>query len=381
MQETNRSHLDLQLEKWRANCPWVSLALMYQQMSCEEMRKEFGSSFYVSETEKTFPIAYMLVVYDSPGQILRLLKSIYRPHNLYCIHPDARQGRKFREFFDNIANCLDNVFVVSQQIKIYYEHISITDAQLNCMRDLEKYPEPRWKYVINLCGKEVPLKTNREIVEYLQMLKGYSAVNAYPLPEVHRRQRITYKFHLDGHGHNRQTWEKQATPPTSVPLYKSANFIAASRAFTHFLLHDPRSRELYDYLISVRDPEEIFYASLYALPSAVGARAPTKVMDKSDVPTVDAFIWVTDSTEKKYSHIICPGQKIVHDICILTALEMQRIEKSVVTKHVFFFNKYYLEWDPTPMDCMEERLVETNIEEYKRDCLPQHWQEKAPYGC
>ena len=116
----------------------------------------------------------------------------------------------------------------------------------------------RWKYVINFCGKETPLKTNREIVKYLQMLKGYSAVNAYPLPEVHRRQRFTYKFHLDGHGNNRQTWEKQATPPTSVPLYKSANFIAASRVFTHFLLHDPFSRELHDYLISVRDPEEIF---------------------------------------------------------------------------------------------------------------------------
>ena len=33
------------------------------------------------------------------------------------------------------------------------------------------------------------------------------------------------------------------------------------------------------------------------------------------------------------------------------------------------------------MDCMEERPVETNIEEYRRDCLPQHRQEKAPYGC
>ena len=115
--------------------------------------------------------------------------------------------------------------------------------------------------------------------------------------------------------------------------------------------------------------------------NAIGATPPVTVMDTSDVPTVDAFIRVTTSTGKKYSHTISPGQKIVHDICILTALEMQRIVKSGVTKHVFFFNKYYLEWDPTPMDCMEERLVETNIEEYRRDCLPQHWQEKAPYSC
>ena len=29
VQEANRSHLDLQLDKWRASCPWVSLALKY----------------------------------------------------------------------------------------------------------------------------------------------------------------------------------------------------------------------------------------------------------------------------------------------------------------------------------------------------------------
>ena len=32
------------------------------------------------------------------------------------------------------------------------------------------------------------------------------------------------------------------------------------------------------------------------------------------------------------------------------------------------FNKYFLEKDPIPMDCMKERLVEANMEEYIRHC-------------
>ena len=167
-QEVNCSNLGLQLRAWRKNTPWLPFAQNYEKMSCDEIRKDFHSNFYVSEVEKDFPIAYILVVYQAAGQILRLLKAIYRPHNLYCIHPDARQGKDFKVFFDNIANCLDNVFVVSKPIEVYYGHISITDAQLNCMQDLEKYPQSRWKYAINLCGREIPLKTNREIVKSLQ---------------------------------------------------------------------------------------------------------------------------------------------------------------------------------------------------------------------
>ena len=373
-QEVDSSNLSLQLEKWRAKTPWKSFTLKYKQMSCGEIRKEFENIFYVSQVEKNFPIAFILVIYTNPGQMLRFLKSIYRPHNLYCIQPDARQGPEFKEFFDNIANCLENVFVVSNPVKVYYGHISITDSQLNCMRDLEEYPESSWKYVINLCGREVPLKTNREIVEYLQILKGYSGVNSYPLPEHVRRERFTYKFRPNAHGNNVQTLEKQAKPPSGIKFYKSNNFISASRAFVHFILHDPVSIILHDYLTTVLDPEEHFYSTLYNLPQAPGARPPNEIVEWSKVPTVDAFIWISKQT-------VCHGKK-VHAICILSALEMQKIEKSGVCQDfIFFFNKYFLEWDPIPMDCMEERLVEANMDEYRRDCLPNSPQKKAFYSC
>ena len=67
----------------------------------------------------------------------------------------------------------------------------------------------------------------------------------------------------------------------------------------------------------------------------------------------------------------CPGRRVVHGICILTTRDLERVQKvDMSTQYTsFFFNKYFLEWDPTPMDCMEERLVTTNVEEYQRDCV------------
>jgi hypothetical protein len=369
-QEVKSSNLSLQLRAWRNNTPCVPFALKYKKMSCDEIRKEFHNNFYVSEMEKDFPIAFIVVVYKAAGQILRLLKSIYRPHNLYCIHPDARQGTDFKDFFDNIANCLENVFVVSQPIEVYYGHISITDAQLNCMRDLEKYPRSRWKYAINLCGREIPLKTNREIVKSLQELKGYSAIDAYPLPGFYKWERFNYKFHLDALGNMHATREEQAKPPTGIKLHKSMNFIAASRDFIQFILHDPISIGLHDYLTTALDPEEHFYSSLYVLPHAKGARPPTELLNKSDIPKVDSFLWVTDPSQEERNKV-CPGKTLVHHICILSAMEMQKIHNAAVSSEevFFFFNKYYLELDPIPMDCMEEALLEANMNEYIKDCM------------
>ena len=371
--EMRQSNLTSQLQDWKSSRPWEAFALKYKKMSCDEIRDEFNNNFYVSQVEKDFPIAYIFVVYTNAGQVLRLLKSIYRPQNLYCIHPDARQGKRFKEFFTTVAKCLDNVFVVSKPVKVYYGHISITNAQLQCMQDLEKYPQSRWRYVINLCGREVPVKTNREIVESLMKLRGYSALHEYPLPKTYWEKRFLYKFRLND-SRMEPTKVKQAKPPKGIELYKSMNFIAASRAFVHFLLYDPLSQKLHSYLSTVYDPEEHFYSSLYALPQAKGARPPKKLLGKYDMPIVDNFIWVNRRWQVKNRRKYCPGGKIVHGICILTAQDMGRIEQLGVRSQrpVFFFNKYFLEWDPTAMDCMEERLVQANMDEYRRDCMPNY---------
>ena len=360
-----------QIGQWKKNKPWEQFALKYKNMSYEEIKHEFENSFYVSETEKDFPIAYIFVVYTNAGQVLRLLKTIYRPQNLYCIHPDTKKGKTFASFFKTITKCLDNVFVASKPIRVYYGHHSIMDSQLLCMQDLVKYPVTRWKYAINLCGREVPVMTNREIVESLRKLKGYTALNLKNLTPNFWTSRFRYKFRLNHKGYIAPTHERQSKPPQGIKVYKSMNFIAASRAFVQFILSDPLSRKFQKYLSTVYAPEEHYYSSLYALPQAKGAMPPKGLLRHFEMPVVDNFIWINTKWQVKNVHYYCPGRRVVHGICILTTPDLGRIEKNAIRpkQPIFFFNKYFLEWDPTPADCMEERLVQTNMAEYWHDCV------------
>ena len=358
-----------QVNNWRSQHPWENFAKKFTG-SCDIIREEFSNSFYVSPVEKNFPIAYILIVYSNAGQVIRLLKAIYRPQNTYCIHPDARQGTEFSGIFQAISRCLDNVFVVSRPISVYYGHHTIMDAQLNCMDDLMKRPKGSWKYVINLCGREVPLKTNREIVESLTKLKGYSAVLSSNLTSNAVRRRFAYKYKLWKDGLMHVTSKLQKKAPFGIKIYKSMNFLAGSYAFVEFILNDDRAKALSNYLRTAYAPEEHFYASLYELPDARGAKPKEDTIAYIDIPEIDRYIWIISNYQKSHASKLCPGKKIVHRICILTAPDMEHVVDAVKARRpTFFFNKYFLEWDPTVVDCMEEKLVGANMEEYWKDCV------------
>ena len=356
-----------QLKVWKNE---ESDAQFIQRMSsCANVVEEFSNNFYVSSEEKDFPLAFIFVVYTNARQVVRLLKAIYRPHNLYCIHPDARQGEEFARVFRQISKCLDNVFVASKLINVYYQHHTIMDSQLNCMEDLLKYEPQRWKYVINLCGRELPLKTNREIVSSLKRLKGASAVDSVLLGRKAHiwEDRFTHKIALNyTSGRIYYTSQKAGRPPHHIQIYKSFNFIAATRPFVDFILHSRKAIDFRNYLKELKIPEEHFYASLGRLPEAPGGYPKN---GNIAVPVVDQYIWLNSAGKPRKYHQVCEG-KPVHFICILTVGDLPEIYRLGVynPRPHFFFNKYFMEDDHVVMDCMEERLVKQNMLEYKRDC-------------
>ena len=334
--------------------------------NCTRVIEEFQHNYYVSAEEEGFPLAFIFVVYTNAQQVIRLLKAIYRPHNLYCIHPDARQGLEFAYPFYQISKCLPNVFVASRLTKVYYGHHTIMDAQLNCMHDLVNYHYSKWKYVINICGRELPLKTNREIVASLKALNGSSALGyAKHISPFWWRKRFVYKYALNSRGEMHKTKQRLGRVPHGISIRKSMNFMAASQQFVVFLLTSKKAIALRKYLRDVYAPEEHFYSSLYSLPEAPGGRPERGTV----VPTVDQFIWITNRSTKKHTRWYCKGW-VVHSICVLGSGDLPSIVKSArnTKSPFFFFNKYFLERDHVVMDCMEERLAEQNIKEYEQDC-------------
>ena len=119
----------------------------------------------------------------------RLLRAIYAPQNIYCVHVDNKSEPSVVSAISGITSCFPNVFMVSQAVDVVYAGWPRIQADLNCMADLYN-SSTKWKYFINLCGQDFPLKTNLEIVRMLRSLKGRNSLESERMPEG-KKWRVT----------------------------------------------------------------------------------------------------------------------------------------------------------------------------------------------
>ena len=139
--------------------------------NCTVFRRDQGYIDHpLSLIERDFPLAFALIVYKNVEQVERLLRSIYRPHNYYCLHIDKKIDNQTKNAFAAIAECFNNVFIVPNPVDVQWENITIVQAELLCMQYL--WAVKSWKYYIDLTGQEFPLKTNLEIVMILKSMDG-----------------------------------------------------------------------------------------------------------------------------------------------------------------------------------------------------------------
>ena len=315
-------------------------------------------NFYISDTEKKFPLAYVILFHNSPQQIMRLLRVIYRPHNVYCLHPDGKADKNIIRAFRKLASCFDNIVIPDDLVEVTYMHISMVDAQLKCLRYLTyNYQPVLWKYANILCGKELPFNSNRVMVDTLSKLNGDSVVNAYKVSNDIYRERFESHYEAKN-GKMQKLGPRWWRAPFGIKLYKSVNYISVSKRFVRFLLTSPRVRALHHYMSTALMPDEEFFATAYMLPEAPTSRLTSRVK----VILVKTF-FKTNYPGKK-----CAG-KAVHTSYILNIRDLPLLHEYMRGKRtIFFYNKYLLEYDHVVMDCMEQRIVEQNKLEYKRDC-------------
>ena len=322
---------------------------------CSYVRDLLSSdNFYVSDTERNFPLAYVIPFHNNPQQIMRFLRVIYRPHNVYCLHPDRKANKTMIQAFRKVVSCLDNIFVPDELVSVTYMHISMVDAQLNCLHHLvNDYQHFQWKYASNLCGKELPFNSNRVLVEKLMELDGDSLVNAYKIPDIDHRERFTSHFRVkDG---KMSAYEPRSDEmPFGIQMYKSLNYISASRQFAIFLLTSPKVKAIHCYMTTALMPDEELYATAYMLPEAPTAHRSYE----SKLSLIKAFFLPPNFKGT------CTG-KPVHMSCVLDVRAIPLFHSENGT--IIFYNKYFMEYDHVVMDCMEKRIVEQNKLEYKRD--------------
>lgn len=336
--------------------------------TCDISHAEFYHTSFISETEKDFPVAFEMLIHYKKGraeQYLRLLKYLYRPHNTYCIHIDKKAPHWWKNAIHKFAACFDNIIIANNSINVQYATTSILYAHLSCLKDLERSTRP-WNYAITLHTTELPLVTNREIIDELIKMNGSNIIDkgidatdpAYP--EINKW--ITYKVKWSARRKKIYlSREKLGPVPHNLPVYKSAAAAesALTRDFVKFILTDKRGQQFLRYLKDVKSGVEFYFPTMNRLPDAPGGLHTVT----RNMPHTVYREWITFKNRE-----VCIGQHFVHEICIASVMDLPRLREASENMKWWFYNKYLYEYDNIVMDCMEMLLLERRLKEYDRDC-------------
>ncbi|XP_012659710.1 N-acetyllactosaminide beta-1,6-N-acetylglucosaminyl-transferase isoform X2 [Otolemur garnettii] len=302
----------------------------------------------LSEEEVVFPLAYVMVIHKDFDTFERLFRAIYMPQNIYCVHVDDKAPAEFKESVQQLLSCFQNAFIASKTEFVVYAGISRLRADLNCLQDLLTTEVP-WKYVLNTCGQDFPLKTNREIVQYL---KGFKEKNITPgvLPPDHAIERTKY-VHQEHRGKDRSyvknTKVLKTPPPHQLTIYFGTAYVALTREFVNFIFHDKRAIDLLEWSKDTYSPDEHFWVTLSRIPGVPGS-----MPNASWTGNLRAIKW-SDMEDK---HGGCHG-RYVHGICIYGNGDL----KWLVNSQSLFANKFELNTYPLTVECLELRLRERTL--------------------
>ncbi|XP_018432510.1 PREDICTED: beta-1,3-galactosyl-O-glycosyl-glycoprotein beta-1,6-N-acetylglucosaminyltransferase 3-like [Nanorana parkeri] len=306
--------------------------------------------FSLSNEERHYPIAYSMVIHGDIEMFERLLRSIYTPQNIYCVHIDVKSPDTYHQAVQAIASCFDNVFVASKLESVVYASWSRVQADLNCMEDLLK-STVEWKYLINTCGTDFPLKTNAEMVTTLKSLNGKNNLES-ETPPAHKKRR--WEYHYEVKGHIIKTDVRKEPPPSNMPIFTGNAYIVVTREFVKSVFETAIAREFLDWAKDTYSPDEFLWATLHRASWMPGSLPKNRKYDTSDMIALARLVkWgsLEGDTNQGAPYSACTG-KHRRDVCVYGTGDLHWM----LQQHHLFANKFDPKVDDHAIQCLEEHL-------------------------
>lgn len=141
-----------------------------------------------------------------------------------------------------LVGCFGNVLISPKREKGAHPGFTRLRADLNCMEDLVRSRFQR-NYVINLCGQDFPIKTNKEIVRYIRskwdgkhITPGVSQpANTKPTKSQSQPEPTPKVSPSKGF---------KEEPPHNLTVYFGSAHYVLTRAFVQFVLTDARAKDM-----------------------------------------------------------------------------------------------------------------------------------------
>ena len=325
------------LENKESSLPAIPIAIDTTfDRDCQTFVQEEGYiTSPITRLEEDFPIAFSILVYADFRHFTRLLRTIYRPQNSYCIHVDKKSESAVIKSVERLSSCFSNVFVVTPSVVVEWGQFSVLEPELLCIKELLKRYKT-WKYFINLTGQELPLRTNYELVKILSAVDGANFVEG----TIARA--------------NTDRWEGVEPPPHNITPVKGAVHVVLNREFVYYAIHNEKANDFLDWCRKVKIPDEVFFSSLQHNPH-LGIRGSYRGNPETNEDTNPYLARFKNWESNRWR---CHG-KYVRDICIFAGGDYSLL----VERRELFANKFFQTYDVSAAECLESLLLNRTLEE------------------
>lgn len=214
----------------------------------------------LSREEEEYPLAFIITIHKDFEMFVRLLRAIYLPQNVYCIHIDVKAPEEYKASVKSLAGCFPNVFLASVNERVAYAGFSRLKADINCMEDLVT-SSIKWKRVINLCGQDFPIKSNLELVRYMQ---GAEWRDRNMTPGIKQPESKRYRTHIR-HVEIKNVVPiglEKNPPPHNLQIYFGTAYYALTRPFVEYVLNSPVAKDLLEWSKDTYSPDEHYWVTL-----------------------------------------------------------------------------------------------------------------------
>ncbi|XP_057682855.1 beta-1,3-galactosyl-O-glycosyl-glycoprotein beta-1,6-N-acetylglucosaminyltransferase 7-like isoform X1 [Corythoichthys intestinalis] len=327
--------------EWRRRDCQIKSYITKDTLQCSKLMRDLHFiTRPLSAEEEAYPLAFILTVHKELEVLVRLLRAIYTPQNVYCIHVDEKSPPEYKASVQNVVSCFENVFLSSRSETVIYGGFSRLKADLNCMRDLVT-SKVSWRKVVNLSGQEFPLMSSLELVRHLQD-KIWQELNMTPGIKQPDYIRWRTQFqHNETHVDFVKSKVKKAPPPHNMQIYFGTAYYALTRDFVDFVLESPQARDLLEWSRDTYSPDEHYWVTLNHLPEAPGSNVAGGWEGN-----IRAIKWKDQSG---WAHDGCNG-RYVRSICVYGLKDLPWLIK----KGSMFANKFENDFEPEALDCLEQ---------------------------
>ncbi|XP_053319726.1 beta-1,3-galactosyl-O-glycosyl-glycoprotein beta-1,6-N-acetylglucosaminyltransferase 3-like [Spea bombifrons] len=318
---------------------------------CENYKvKRNFLSFVMSKEEEDYPIAYSIVIQDNIEMFERLLRSIYTPQNIYCVHVDDKAPNIFKQAVKAITSCFGNVFMATKLEDMIHALWSRVQADLNCMKDLLD-SNIKWVYLLNACGSDFPIKTNAEIVNTLKVLNGKNSVESIRPPEDKMSR---WFFHYEIGTSVVRTNYKKTIPPISIPIFYGSGYFVVTRQFVKHIFASTQIHHFLHWAKDTYSPNEHIWATLNRLPGVPGSLPHNSKYDITDAISIARLVkweFYEGDVNKGAQYPSCKGTH-QQNVCIFGSGDLHWL----LQQQHLLAGKFDPMVDNIAIQCLEETL-------------------------